>query len=154
MSKWPRTFIPAVGTAPYTAGNGVYCLNFHRNRSVRITTAVCCYGTTIVLHLFYIHFWTDGIRPPFPAVFRRFIAVYAPFCWTWEVGIFDILMVLCNKQSNHEYNKWHNKKNKLISKASQYILFDGLPVFLIPFDGDLSFVADLKHKLQMKKCNR
>jgi hypothetical protein len=47
----PRTFIPAVGTGPYTAGNGV--LNdrkrwftaliftlFHRNPSVRITTAV------------------------------------------------------------------------------------------------------------------
>jgi hypothetical protein len=47
----PRTFIPAVGTAPYTAGNGA--LNdrkrrftalistlFHRNPSVRITTAV------------------------------------------------------------------------------------------------------------------
>ncbi len=51
---------------------------FHRNPSVRITTAVSCYGTTIVLHRFYIHFWTDGLRPPFPAV-------HAPFCWTWVV---------------------------------------------------------------------
>jgi hypothetical protein len=48
---------------------------FHRNPSVRITTAVSCYGTTIVLHRFYIHFWTDGLWPPFPVVFRRFIAV-------------------------------------------------------------------------------
>jgi hypothetical protein len=47
----PRTFIPAVGTAPYTAGNGalndrkrrftalIFTL-FHRNPSVRIMTAV------------------------------------------------------------------------------------------------------------------
>jgi hypothetical protein len=47
----PRTFIPAVETAPYTAGNGalndrkrwftalIFTL-FHRNPSVRITTAV------------------------------------------------------------------------------------------------------------------
>jgi hypothetical protein len=47
----PRTFIPAVGMAPYTVGNGalndqkrrftalIFTL-FHRNPSVRITTAV------------------------------------------------------------------------------------------------------------------
>jgi hypothetical protein len=86
LTPSPRTFISAVGTAPYTAGNGaltdrkrrftalIFTL-FHRNPSVRITTAVSCYGTTIVLHRFYIHFWTDGLRPPFPAVFCRFIAV-------------------------------------------------------------------------------
>jgi hypothetical protein len=51
MFRLPRTFIPAVGTAPYTAGNGalndrkrrftalIFTL-FHRNPSVRITTAV------------------------------------------------------------------------------------------------------------------
>jgi hypothetical protein len=44
---------------------------FHRNPSVRITTAVSCYGTTIVLHRFYIHFWTDG--------FGRFSPVYSRF---------------------------------------------------------------------------
>ncbi len=49
--RLPRTFIPAVGTAPYTTENGalndrkrrftalIFTL-FHRNPSVRITTAV------------------------------------------------------------------------------------------------------------------
>ena len=36
---------------------------------------VSCYETAIFLHRFYTHFWSDGLRRRFNAVFRRFIAV-------------------------------------------------------------------------------
>jgi hypothetical protein len=89
-SHSPRTFIPAVGTAPYTAGNGalndrkrrftalIFTL-FHRNPSVRITTAVS--GRFLL--------WNDHRFTPFlytfldwritTAVSGRFSPVYSRF---------------------------------------------------------------------------
>ncbi len=86
----PRTFIPAVGTAPYTARNGA--LNdrkrrftalistlFHRNPSVRITTAVSGrfllrndHRFTPFLNTFLDWRITTAVSSRFPPVYSRF----------------------------------------------------------------------------------
>ncbi len=70
----PRTFIPAVGTVPYTVGNGA--LN---DRKRWFTALIFTLPGRKIRHMY-------GRKRSYTGRLR------APFCWTWVVGFSDLFV--------------------------------------------------------------